>query len=48
MVNRNLHGVNMSRILADECEYMDAEWYGVDIQGIIAIRIGEDIDGYRN
>ena len=27
----------MSRILADECEYMDAEWYGVDKKGNIAV-----------
>lgn len=27
----------MSRILADECEHMDAEWYGVDKKGNIAV-----------
>lgn len=27
----------MSRILADECEHMDMEWYGVDKKGNIAV-----------
>ena len=27
----------MSRILVDECGYMDAEWYGVDKNGNIAV-----------
>ena len=27
----------MSRISADECEWMDVEWYGVDRQGNVAV-----------